>query len=82
LDIKIRNKGSERPSTLSLIITLPQPINKVVHNQTSISILLEKKEEENIQILEVCSLSLKPFLKMDREELILFNAFLGVIDNL
>lgn len=80
MDIKVRNKGSKRPKA----IRTPnhEPSVTVFHIHASVLILLGKigRKYPNCGILQ--SLSLQLFPKMDKVELVLPNAFLGVIDNL
>lgn len=57
-------------------------LNKVIHNHLSILILLEKTTRKYPNCGIVKSSSLQLFPKMDKVELVLPNAFLGVIDNL
>lgn len=59
-----------------------QPINKVIPDHASILILLGKIRRKYPTCGVSKSLSLQLFPKMDKEELVLLNAFLGVIDNL
>lgn len=60
MDIKIRNKGLQGPRAVGLIMSPQQPINKLIHNHTTILILLGniRKKHSNLSVLK--SLSLKP----------------------
>lgn len=78
--INIRNKGSGRPRALGLLMKPSNPLTKLSTIIPQHEFFWEK--QKNIQILEFWRGSLKPFPKMDKEELVLLNAFLGVIDNL
>ena len=49
---KIKNKGSERPRAECLIMSPQQPVNKVIHNYTSVLILLGKRRRKHPKVLE------------------------------
>ena len=66
--IKIKNKGSERPRAECLIMSPQQPVNKVIHNHTSVLILLGKRRKKHPSCGAPKSLSLKPVPKMYKEE--------------
>ena len=79
---KNQEKGSEGPRAISLTGSSWQRISKLIHNHISILILLGQRRKKHPSRGVLKSLSLKPFPKMEKEELALLNAFLRVMDDL